>query len=63
MKDRSFGVWVSDEAAPWSLVKTQGKESSMLLTKVITDAKDHITGTPKKFNPMDMMHEMDKPGR
>jgi hypothetical protein len=63
MKDRSFGVWVSDEAAPWGLVKTQGKESSMLLTKVITDAKDHITGTPKKFNPMDMMQEMDKPGR
>ena len=63
MKDRSSELWVSDKVAPWGLVKTQGKESSMLLTKVITDAKDHITGTPKKFNPMHMMHEMDKPGR
>jgi hypothetical protein len=63
MKDCSFDVWVSDEVAPWGLVKTQGKESSMLLTKVIRDAKDHSTGTPKKFNPMDMMQEMDKPGR
>ena len=63
MKDRSSELWVSDKVAPWGLVKTQGKESSMLLTKEITDAKDHITGTPKKFNPMDMMHEMDKPGR
>ncbi len=29
----------------------------MVLTKVITDAKDHITGTPKKFDPMQMMRD------
>jgi hypothetical protein len=27
----------------------------MILNKVITDAKEHITGTPKPFNPMEMM--------
>jgi hypothetical protein len=57
MKDGSADVWISDKVAPWGLVKTQGKDSSMILTKVITDAKDHITGTPKKFDPMQIMRE------
>ena len=56
-KDGSTDAWVSDKVAPWGLVKSQGKESSMVLTKVITDAKDHITGTPKKFDPMQMMRD------
>jgi hypothetical protein len=30
----------------------------MVLTKAITDAKDHITGTPKKFDPMQMMRNL-----
>jgi hypothetical protein len=55
MKDGSADSWISDKVAPWGLVKSQGKDSSMVLTKVITDAKDHITGTPKKFDPMQMM--------
>jgi hypothetical protein len=54
-KDGSGDVWITDKVAPWGLVKTQGKDSSIVLTKVITDAKDHITGTPKKFDPMQMM--------
>jgi len=54
-KDGTSDVWVSDKVAPWGLVKMQGKDNSMVLTKVITDAKDHITGTPKKFDPMQMM--------
>jgi hypothetical protein len=33
----------------------QGKDNSMVLSRVITDAKDHITGTPRKFDPMQMM--------
>jgi hypothetical protein len=57
MKDGSSDAWVTDKVAPWGLVKTQGKESSMVLTKVITDAKDHITGTPKKFDMMQMMRD------
>ena len=39
------------------LVKMQGKDTSMVLTKVVTDAKDHITGTPKKMDPMQMMRD------
>jgi hypothetical protein len=57
MKDGSSEAWVSDKVAPWGLVKSQGKDNSMVLTKVITDAKDHITGTPKKFDPMQMMRD------
>lgn len=57
MKDGSADVWVSDKVAPWGLVKSQGKDSSMVLTKVITDATDHITGTPRKFDPMQMMRD------
>ena len=57
MKDGSADTWISDKVAPWGLVKSQGKDSSMVLTKVITDAKDHITGTPKKFDPMQMMRD------
>ena len=57
MKDGSSDDWVSDKVAPWGLVKSQRKDSSMVLTKIITDAKDHITGTPKKFDPMQMMRD------
>jgi hypothetical protein len=56
-KDGSGDVWISDKVAPWGLVKVQGKDNSMVLTKVITDAKDHITGTPKKFDPVQMMRD------
>jgi hypothetical protein len=56
-KDGSSDVWVSDKVAPWGLVKEQCKNNAMVLTKVITDAKDHITGTPKKFDPMQMMRD------
>jgi hypothetical protein len=56
-KDDSSEAWISDKVAPWGLVKSQSKDSSMVLTKVITDAKDHITGTPKKFDPMQMMRD------
>lgn len=45
-------VWVSKDVAPWGMVKYQGKDSSMVLTKVISDAKDKIIGVPQPFNPM-----------
>jgi hypothetical protein len=57
MKDGTGDAWISDKVAPWGLVKSTGKDNSMVLTKVITDAKDHITGTPKKFDPMQMMRQ------
>jgi len=55
MKDGTGDAWVSDKVSPWGLVKSQDKDSSIVLAKVITDAKDHITGTPQKFDPMQMM--------
>jgi hypothetical protein len=47
-------VWVGKDVPPWGLVKYQGKDSSMVLTKVLNDAKDKIVGTPQAFNPMMM---------
>lgn len=38
--------------SPWKLVKMTGKDQSMTLTKVITDAKTHITGTPVSMEDM-----------
>jgi hypothetical protein len=41
------------------LVKHQGtKGDTVILTKVITDAKDRITGTPVPFNAMAMGQAM-----
>jgi len=56
-KDGSDEAWISDKVSPWSLVKSQNKDTTIVLTKIITDAKDHITGTPKKFDPMEMMRK------
>lgn len=61
MKDGSGDTWVSSKVAPFGVVKHQGKDSSMVLTKVITDAKDKIVGTPQPFNPMMMMQQQPPP--
>lgn len=42
-------VWVSKTVSPWGLVKMTGKDTDMVLEKVITDAHDMITGTPQVF--------------
>ncbi len=54
MKDGSGDTWLSQKVSPYGLVKHQGKDSTMVLTKVVTDAKDKISGTPQPFNPMMM---------
>lgn len=54
MKDGSGNSWISDKVSPYGLIKHQGKDSTMVLTKIVTDAKDKITGTPVPFNPMMM---------
>jgi hypothetical protein len=52
--------WLSDKVSPWKLVKMSSKDQTMTLTRVITDAKTHITGTPVSME--DMMHQrMNKP--
>lgn len=44
--------WLSDKVSPWGLVKMTGKDQTITLTKVITDAKTHITGTPVSMEDM-----------
>jgi hypothetical protein len=56
-KDGSGDVWVSTKVTPWGLVKATGKDGGMTLASVVTDAKDHITGTPQKFDPAEMMRQ------
>ena len=55
MKDGSGEAWISDKVSPWSMVKLRDQVRTVVLTKVSTDAKDRITGTPTKFDPMQMM--------
>lgn len=55
-KDGTGDVWVSPKVGPWGLVKMEGKDASMVLIKLITDAKDHITGTP--ISMQQMMQQM-----
>jgi hypothetical protein len=61
LKDGSGDVWVSDKVAPWGVVKMTGRDSNMTLVRVITNAKTHITGTPQKFDPMEMMRRQQPP--
>jgi hypothetical protein len=60
MKDGSGDVWLNEKVAPWGLVKTVGKERSMVLTRTITDAKTHITGKPISMEEM-MQQRMQRP--
>lgn len=48
-------VWVSTKVSPWGLVKmTDHTGTTMVLNKVLTDAKDMITGTPVKMQMPNM---------
>jgi hypothetical protein len=50
-------VWVSEKVAPWGLVKMTSKDSSMVLTRTLTNVKTRVTGTPRKFDMSEMMRE------
>jgi hypothetical protein len=54
MKQGSGDSWVTDKISPYGLVKQQGNGSSMVLLKLVTNAKDQITGRPEPFNPSEM---------
>lgn len=54
IKQGTGDIWVTDKVSPYGLVKQQGNGSTMILLKVISDAKDKITGTPQPFNPAAM---------
>jgi hypothetical protein len=54
-KDKSSDVWISEKVPPYGMVKMVSKDTTMTLARVITGAKSRITGTPRKFDPMEMM--------
>jgi len=51
-------AWTSDKITPVGMVKEVSPHSSMVLTKVITDAQDRITGPVTKFDMQQMMQQM-----
>jgi hypothetical protein len=58
-KDDGKGdVWVSSKVSPMGMVKSVDNGETMVLTKIITSAKSHITGTPVKFDPQMMRQQM-----
>lgn len=49
-KDGMWDAWLSDKVTPWGLVKSTNGDTTMVLSRIVTDAKDQITGTPQQFN-------------
>src|SRR5579862_7508945 len=57
-KDEGKGdAWVSSKVTPMGLVKMVDEHQTMVLVKLISDAKTHISGTPVKFDPQMMMKQ------
>ena len=56
-KKDSSETWISEKVSPYGMVKHQSADATMVLTKVINNAKDKITGTPVPFNPQTMMQQ------
>jgi hypothetical protein len=63
--DGTESVWASSKVSPMGLVKSERPNSTMTLVKTLSNAQDHITGTPRKFDPQamrqQMMQQMQKP--
>jgi hypothetical protein len=57
-KDSGDGdVWASTKVSPMGMVKSVDNGRTMVLAKLITDAKSKIVGTPVKFDPQMMMQQ------
>lgn len=52
--------WISDKITPWQLVKMAGAQDSVVLAKLISGAKTHITETPVSMQEM-MEQRMGRP--
>ena len=48
-------VWTSDKVTPYGMVKEVNPKGSMVLTKIITDAQERITGPVTRFDMQQMM--------
>lgn len=55
--DGKSDAWTSSKVSPMALVKQTSPGHSMVLVKVLTDAQDHITGTPMKMDMQQMMQQ------
>jgi hypothetical protein len=51
-------LWVNSKISPVGVVKEVSSGRSTVLVKVMTDAKDHIAGTPQKLDPDAMRRQM-----
>jgi hypothetical protein len=54
-------VWTSDKVSPFGMVKEVGKDNSMVLSKILSNYPDRITGPVQKFDPQMMMQQMQRP--
>lgn len=55
--DGKGDVWASAKVTPMGMVKSVENGRTMVLVKLVTNAKTHITGPPVKFDPRAMMQE------
>jgi hypothetical protein len=56
--DGTEEVWASSKVAPMSMVKYLKKDTStMVLVSTTSNAVEHITGTPQKFDPQAFMQQ------
>lgn len=53
-EDGKGDAWVSPKVSPMSMVKSVENGRTKELTKLLTDAKSRIVGTPVKFDPRKM---------
>jgi hypothetical protein len=51
-------IWTSEKVTPFGMVKQAGKDSTMVLVKVLDNVPDRITGPVKPFDMQQMMQQM-----
>jgi hypothetical protein len=57
-KNDNSDFWVSTKVSPFSLVKDVSKNSTEILVKIFDNAKDHVTGPVKPYDPKALMQHM-----
>jgi hypothetical protein len=50
-------VWTNDKVTPFGMVKEVSPNNTMVLTRILTDMPDQITGPVQKFDPQMMMQQ------
>lgn len=52
---------MSKRVVPIGLVESRGKGETVTLVKLVTNAKDKISGTPQPFDPMMFIPQRPQP--